>query len=299
MEDRKRVTFWPGNPLSYTTTKISCFFNEVQVAVGTGYMHRFAKSVALVTNWHLLTGRNPIDDSVLDRVNAAIPNRIKFHVAVTVEKTDGVETVHFREIDLRLYDERDEPIWKDAKSPKNQRDVALILLDEYVPELMGDHLSVRAVAGGVVTLAPGVKHSEGSKKVRFEELRHPPPPVGSEVFVLGYPRGVSSSGVFPIWKRASIASEPQVAIELSGQQYDDAFYIDAMTRDGMSGSPVIYFQKPGDYLFTDDGVRVKCNKHEPLLIGVYAGRNGVSQEEYELSVGRVWKVSLVESLFSP
>jgi len=34
------------------------------------------------------------------------------------------------------------------------------------------------------------------------------PRVAAEVFILGYPRGLTKQGVLPIWKRGSIASEP-------------------------------------------------------------------------------------------
>jgi hypothetical protein len=36
---------------------------------------------------------------------------------------------------------------------------------------------------------------------------------GAEVFILGFPLGLASQGVLPIWKRGSIASEPLVAID--------------------------------------------------------------------------------------
>ena len=32
--------------------------------------------------------------------------------------------------------------------------------------------------------------------------------VAAEVFILGYPEGLSMQGVMPVWKRGSIASEP-------------------------------------------------------------------------------------------
>ena len=64
----------------------------------------------------------------------------------------------------------------------------------------------------------------------------------------------------------------------------------------MSGSAVVYFAKAGDKLVTEDGVTVEVREAEPFIIGVYAGREGVTQEEYELSVGRVWKIGSVERL---
>lgn len=43
-------------------------------------------------------------------------------------------------------------------------------------------------------------------------------------------------GVFPVWKRGSIASEPLFNINLG-----PAILVDAVTRRGMSGSPVLYW----------------------------------------------------------
>jgi hypothetical protein len=65
----------------------------------------------------------------------------------------------------------------------------------------------------------------------------------------------------------------------------------------MSGSPVVCLAKTGDEFRAEDGVRVSIEKAEPFLLGVYAGRDGVTQEEYELSLGRVWKIGAVEALF--
>ena len=77
----------------------------------------------------------------------------------------------------------------------------------------------------------------------------------------------------------------------------DALYIDAMTKAGMSGSPVLYLGKTGDLMYADDGGVVQKPDDDPYILGVYAGRDGVTNEEYEISLGRVWKVGLVERLF--
>jgi hypothetical protein len=37
--------------------------------------------------------------------------------------------------------------------------------------------------------------------------------VSTDVFVLGYPRGISGGRGFPIWKRASIATEPEIDLD--------------------------------------------------------------------------------------
>ena len=56
---------------------------------------------------------------------------------------------------------------------------------------------------------------------------------GSEVFVLGYPLGLTKQQKLPVWKRASIASEPALNIDLG-----PAILIDSATKKGMSGAPV-------------------------------------------------------------
>jgi hypothetical protein len=93
------------------------------------------------------------------------------------------------------------------------------------------------------------------------------------------------------------ASEPQGSIQLGGQEYDNIIYVDALTKSGMSGSPVVCLPSSGKYFYSDDGVIVEPPKDEPLVVGVYAGRDGVTKDEYELSVGRVWKIGSVEQLF--
>lgn len=296
-DDVKEVTFWPGNPLSYTTTRIVCYFNETILGNATGYIHRFAGYTGLITNWHVVAGRSPIDGLALDKKTLGIPNRISFHVAVAFPQENGNELVHFREFSIPLCGSDGKPFWVDAKADDNQRDVALIPLDPLIPELKNNRRAVRAIDGGRVAL-PATKKVRRHEKIKREEIRHFFPPIGSEVFVLGYPKGISSKTIFPIWKRASIASEPQIGITLNDVEHDDAFYIDALTKGGMSGSPVVYFAKPNDEMFTEDNIRVTFNKKTPVLIGVYAGRDGVSNEEYELALGRVWKVSLIEDLFA-
>ena|SRR6266851_1718428 len=57
--------------------------------------------------------------------------------------------------------------------------------------------------------------------------------IGLDVFVLGYPFGLEPPG-YPVWKRGSIASEP----DLVRKTYD-YLLVDTASRPGMSGGPVI------------------------------------------------------------
>jgi hypothetical protein len=116
------------------------------------------------------------------------------------------------------------------------------------------------------------------------------PLVASEVFILGYPLGLTKQGIFPIWKRGSIASEPFFDL-MDGP----IILVDAVTREGMSGSPVLYF---GNALATTEGRDAfGPPSSQPWLVGVYAGREGVTEEEVHMALGRVWKRPLLDEIF--
>jgi len=51
---------------------------------------------------------------------------------------------------------------------------------------------------------------------------------GMDAFVLGYPLGISGGAKFPIWKRASIASEPDIDVDSLPK-----IVIDTATREGI------------------------------------------------------------------
>lgn len=295
----KETHFWPGNPVSYTTTKMTMRFGDQVVGVGTAFVMRFAGKYALVTNWHVLSGRSPIDERCLS-AHGGIPDRAAFHVAVSkAGMKDGAptETLHFKQIEVPLYRRADfeEQVWLDERTAANQADYALIMLDEWVPELAEGKHSLRCIDAGKVTLKRGIKPSD---RLKFEDINHFYPPIGHQVFIAGYPAGVEPSGIFPIWKAGTIASEPAARMTLGEVETDDVLLVDGLTRAGMSGSPVICLQKTGDLCFTDDGVQVSADKDGPLLVGVYAGREGVTANEADMALGRVWKVGAIERLLS-
>ncbi len=115
--------------------------------------------------------------------------------------------------------------------------------------------------------------------------------VGGEVFILGYPLGLSNQGVMPVWKRGSVASEPWYNIVGNAP----VFYVDATTRAGMSGSPVLAV---GAKIISSNGnVVAELSARHPWLLGVYAGRDGSMPDELDMALGRVWKHDLLNSIF--
>ncbi|OYZ00135.1 MAG: hypothetical protein B7Y37_11560 [Sphingobacteriia bacterium 28-36-52] len=84
-----------------------------------------------------------------------------------------------------------------------------------------------------------------------------------QLFVIGYPQ--NTINFYPIWKSGTIASEPNfISVGVS------SFYIDATTRKGMSGSPVVFrdnkINDPKGGVSFLSGLTTK-------LIGIYSAQN--------------------------
>jgi hypothetical protein len=131
--------------------------------------------------------------------------------------------------------------------------------------------------------------SANAESLELDKLSLTP---GMDVFVLGYPLGLSGGGRFPLWKRGSIASEPDVDI-------DDLpkMYIDTATREGMSGAPVCMPKKLGS------GRRKERNFPMGAMfgkghrfIGIYSGR--VGDDPFLAQLGIVWKEEAIQEIIA-
>jgi hypothetical protein len=105
------------------------------------------------------------------------------------------------------------------------------------------------------------------------------------VSIIGFPKGLTSAGKFPIWKTGHIASD--IDIDWDGKP---AFLIDATTKGGMSGSPVI--ARRVSIYQTSTGNRVG---NAVKFLGIYSGRE---IGESGIEVGFVWKPKVISEIFS-
>ena len=134
--------------------------------------------------------------------------------------------------------------------------------------------------------------------------------VADDIFIIGYPHGYSSGKRLPIWKRGSVASEPDIDL------YDlPLMLVDTASRPGMSGSPVIYRRTGMHNLkngsLADDSLFGRIQN----FCGVYSGRLKSKQaslctqncrkrmcpdcdENYSLDtqLGMVWKSEVIEQI---
>jgi len=102
------------------------------------------------------------------------------------------------------------------------------------------------------------------------------------VFVLGHPIDNLLQRYLPIYKSGSIASAPSLPYK-----WHPKFLIDATTRSGMSGSPVMLHQDPLHKGFKIGGARDLSNIH---VVGMYSGRADAIEKGRSTELGYVWRL---------
>ena len=108
---------------------------------------------------------------------------------------------------------------------------------------------------------------------------------------LYFPFG-KQTGYIPIWKKASVASEPELDVE--NLPY---FFADTATRTGMSGSPVVLY-KDRPITMINEKER-KVSRHWTKFVGVYSGRIGADNEtKGDAQLGRVWKPHVIQEMIA-
>jgi hypothetical protein len=111
--------------------------------------------------------------------------------------------------------------------------------------------------------------------------------IGMDVFILGYPFGIQFPA-YPVWKRGSIASEPEFA-PLMGH----FMLVDSASRPGMSGSPVIR-RSWGNHLLEGGNLQIGVGQ-QSRLVGIYSGRLHANDPN-DPQLARVWPVGLIDEI---
>lgn len=238
-------------------------------ASGTGFLWERDGQLSLITNRHNVTGWDTVNNRALSP-NGFAPDILVAYVAIA-DELNGGRAVTWQTIEIDLFSKSGEPQWLEH------------------PRYGG---AVDVVA---VPCALDCNQLATSPFNRQRDLLAFDPSVGTDVFVLGYPLGLSGGLGLPIWKRGSIASEPD--FDLGGLPM---FYIDTATREGMSGSPVIAVNR-GLTRLRDTEATGPVSPFDLVgtamtFIGVYSGRVGTDQMGVQLGV--VWKAGVVDDIVS-
>lgn len=241
-------------------------YNDISLSTGTCFFVKRSGITYLVTNWHIVSGRNADTQKVLDEKNGAIPNKLR----VFVPQDNGDGTAQYGDdsyIDVDLYDEKDAPKWREKSVAERMIDVALVPM----PSTNFCHITIDEAEE---------PFNEG---VHFE--------IASEIYIIGFPFA-KETGYIPIWKKGSVASEP--LIDMEGLPY---FYADTATKSGMSGSPVVYYKDRSIVMVNE--ARAEISRHWTKFVGIYSGRLGANSDvRNDAQLGRIWKASVIEDILA-
>ena len=241
------------NGLSLCCTPIELLANDgsdTVLGIATGFFWQLNGQPHLVTNWHVVSGRNSFTNQL--NPNGYSPKRINFY-GLSVTTKSGL--VNFRRQRWTLE-------WGD--------DMIDVLSNPPVAD--GKSLDIWGVP-----IPQGVVFGRDTTRTGFQGAEeatcflndHVGPRivtnVGDDCFILGYPIRNYEGLMPPIWKRGAIASETPLGIE-----GHPIFLVDAATTSGMSGSPIIRKATTLTAANKDIGAVQEFASYE--LIGVYAGR---------------------------
>lgn len=227
--------------------------------VGTGFFYNAGGTAVFVTNWHNVTGLDAVSLKPLHS-QGLLPDTMRIHYMKWVDRT--AKLISSRCVELDLY-RQNEPIWYEHPD-RNNVDVVAIPLD--------------------------VRRIEDFANICINDVKQEPRlkvEAGMDCFILGFPEGLIGAGKTPIWKRGMIASEPHA---------NEPYHIDAATRKGMSGAPVIaqhngLFTPKAGYL-TSDSVIGTVQK----FVAVYSGRVGDDALGFQL--GTAWRAEVIEEILA-
>lgn len=158
-----------------------------------------------------------------------------------------------------LYDDSGLPLWFEHPVRKGEVDVVALPLTEVAGVDTHDYDPWAATQVAIATTEP--------------------------LNIVGFPFGMTGGGSLAIWVRGFVATE--VAIDFDGLP---CFLVDSRTRQGQSGSPVIFYSGGGTYMAATGGLVLGGGPIEEF-VGVYSGRINA-----ESDLGIVWKASVVREI---
>jgi hypothetical protein len=234
--------------LSFTTVRLRSLYDDQYLSSATAFFYAGLMdnepNIWLVTNWHVLAGRSTDQPHPALHKLGGIPNRIRLNLILKPDqpeyKNAPADQLLFQEQFLDLYDKDGGAFWFQHREGPAY-DVGVI--------------NFKPLVGRFEML--GINHVATENEMSVQ--------IGNQVFILGYPLGFSHFIETPVWKRGIIASEPHLQTLEGGNRV----LLDATTRQGMSGSPVIMREKT--HYLSERGKIVKY-ANATRLIGVYSSR---------------------------
>jgi len=209
------------SPYSQAPIRISLQDPAGEIGTASAFIYSVENEKYLITNWHCVSGKNSFTDQLLNGHRS--PLYLNAYVA-TWANNDEPRGFGLFPCRVPLYeDDARTPRWLEHPVRGRLCDVVALpvtLPPDNVPEFM--HTPVNKISDKKIPVRPGCP-----------------------AFIIGYPDNLRVGFGLPVWKSGFIASEPAydvtVPVGSPGSLRDEtipAFFLDALTRQGMSGSPV-------------------------------------------------------------
>lgn len=240
------------DPLSVVPLFLDTQGQGKTLGFGTGFVVQHIGQPYLITNWHVVTGRRPDSGQPISESGAADPDRLLLwhHVVGS----------------LGAWRVRDESLLEGGTASPRWRE-----------HPRGREVDVVALPLNSVT--SNVQFCPMDLTLAKEDILVAP---GEPVSILGFPFGMSSGGRFPIWKTGHVASD--IDLDYEGKP---VFLIDATTKPGMSGSPVV--ARHIGQIRRSSGLQI--GGQATRFLGVYSGRI-----HDEADIGMVWKPQVLNDI---
>ncbi len=235
----------------------------ITLSTATGSLYKNNGHIYLVTNWHVLSGRHAHTKQPLHS-QGGLPEIVKVHFPIDGNVTEQITC------EYKIKNDNDEYLWQEHQL-SNAIDIAALEINP----------------------------PEGIATIPINEIVDPAPAfrkdffyVTQDVWVIGFPKGIRVCGL-PIWKSATIASEP--SISSADNKYK--IILDTATREGMSGSPVLFVNKNLTTIKFDNMQHEVDLPSVKVMLGIYSGRIA-GNDELAAQLGIVWSCECLPELIT-
>ena len=264
--------------------QIQIFDSAGAIGTATGFFYDLDGETFLITNWHNISGKNFVTKKCLDP-NLRTPEYIEVQFASWIPGSGMARWLPSNKVQRVEIYQGFEPLWFEHPELGSSCDIIALPLSRPAdcPEFMHD--AANLVTTDNIPLKPG-----------------------NTVFIIGFPMGLSIGPGLPLWKSGYIASEPFFDISTGDtSNFLPAIFIDAQTRQGMSGSPV-YASYSGSWDNSDPysdlaglGIHQFVKRTDVVLastgiefIGCYSGR--AFGKANEAALGLCWRKEAIEHI---
>lgn len=280
----------PAHSVVYLTIRK----DKIKLAVGTGVLYLKDDQSYIVTAWHNISGRHTETLELMNKYKA-IPNNIIASMDIQIEQANSIR---YTRMNITI------PLIKNNKTtyfihsqgyPKV--DVVAIPIDLEKEYIMESSIASGESINSPIQLKSKQENLLETNVIHIQDCEFKNYDIGDyseslyvsdEIFIIGYPKGITDYTMQPIWKRATIATSPHL-----GWEQQEQFLVDCASKQGMSGAPAIYYNRDGK--INTGNIYYKGSQPISILHGIYVGRVG-STSEFEAQIGKVWKRKVIDEI---